>query len=456
MSGAAAGTRRVVIVGGGIIGTAAAHALLDGGAAVTIVDPGDEPGRASDGNAGWIAHMDVLPLASGKALRHLPRWLLDPTGPLALRPAHLPRALPWLWRFAVAMRPAAVEAASRAIAALNGVALPAWRRRLAATGLEGHLRERGILSVWGDAGAFAAAAPLVDRQRRLGLPVEALSADDLRRIEPAFGPAVAGGVLYPTGCHVGDPRALLGALRQDAEARGATVVSGRAVAVRAGPSPVVRLADGREIIADDVVIAAGAWSAPLAAALGDRVPLDTERVYNVTAAPGSTGLTRPVAFEGEDFVSTPLDCGDRIGGAVEFAGLHAAPDFRRVDAILARLRRLVPGIPDPLPGVRWMGFRPSLPDSLPVIGRSRASDRITYAFGHAHHGLTQAAITAELVADLVAGRAPRLDLAPFSAQRFGRGAPVASLSPSSVRAGEPDRTGRRPAAASRHQKRATP
>ncbi|MDB5562048.1 MAG: amino acid oxidase, partial [Hyphomicrobiales bacterium] len=153
------------------------------------------------------------------------------------------------------------------------------------------------------------------------------------------------------------------------------------------------------------------------AGLGDAVPLDTERGYNVTFAPGTLGLTRPVMYEGHGFVSTPLDSGDRVGGSVEFAGLEAEPNFARVDAILTRLRRFLPELQADA-GPRWMGFRPSLPDSLPVIGPSAKGAHVIYAFGHGHHGLTQAAATAEIVAALVADREPAFDIAAYSARRF--------------------------------------
>lgn len=183
----------------------------------------------------------------------------------------------------------------------------------------------------------------------------------------------------------------------------------------------LHLADNKHVRADIAVLAAGVWSKPLAAAIGDAVPLDTERgCYNVTFPSGRLGLSTPVVFENEGFVATPLDIGDRVGGAVEFAGLNAPPDYGRVDAILARLGRFLRDL-DTSGGERWMGFRPSLPDSLPVIGRSPHTGRVIHAFGHGHYGLTQAAITAELVAGLVAGRAPPISLAPFHPGRFQRG-----------------------------------
>ena len=407
---------RVAVIGAGIIGCAIAHALLDDGHEVLLIDREGPATGTSQGNAGWIAHLDILPLASAKAWRQVPRWLADPLGPLAIRPAYLPRLAPWLLRFVAASTPARIEAGTRAIAALNGLALPAWERRLAALGLSGHLRRRGQLAVWARAADFAAAAPLIARQRRLGIPIQLLDAGAVRGLEPALA-GVAGAALYETGCHVSDPRVLTLALAQAAYARQARPVLARIQRIEPDADGVTLQTAGDAIQADLAVLAAGAWAKPLAAQLGDQVPLDTERGYNATLPPGQLGLSRPVVFENEGFVATPLDTGDRVGGAVEFGGLDAPANMARVDAILRRLRHFLPDA-DLSGGTRWMGFRPSLPDSLPVIGRANRTSRVIHAFGHAHHGLTQAAATAELVAALVAGRAPAIDLHPFRAGRF--------------------------------------
>lgn len=417
---------RIAVVGAGIIGVTVAHALIDEGHDVELIDREGPAAGASAGNAGWIAHMDILPLASPKAWAHLPRWMLDPLGPLAVTPRHLPRLAPWLLRFVAASRPACIAAGTRALHALNAAALPAWERRLDALGLAHHLRRKGILSVWTDAAAFAAAGPLHARQAALGIPVERLDAAALRRLEPTFAGGIAGGVLYPTGVHVDDPRRFTLALAEAARARGVrfTAAAVRGLAPR-DDGVALRLAAGDDIVADRVVIACGAWAKPLAASVGDRVPLDTERGYNITIPRGSLGLSRPVMYEGHGFVTSPLDTGDRIGGSVEFAGLDAPPNWARVDAMLGRLQRVIPGLAiDPATnpairdGIRWMGFRPSIPDSLPVIGPATRERRVIHAFGHGHYGLTQAAVTAGIVAALIAERPPPVDPAPYSANRF--------------------------------------
>jgi D-amino-acid dehydrogenase len=311
-----------------------------------------------------------------------------------------------------------VEHATRALITLNALALPAWERRLDALRLQRHLRRAGFLSVWKSENGFAAARALLDRQVGLGIPCEPLDAANTRDLEPALGGPIAGGALYESGCHVSDPRQLTMDLAEAAFSRQARFVLGRATGIVPAPDgAAVTLADAESVAADFVVLAAGAWSKNLAASIGDRIPLDTERGYNVTFPGKRFGLTRPVMFEGEGFVTSPLDIGDRVGGAVEFGGLDAAPNFARIDAILARLKKFLPDL-DTTGGTRWMGFRPSMPDSLPVIGRSARAPRVIHAFGHGHYGLTQSAATAALVAALIAGRAPAIDLTPFSPARF--------------------------------------
>ena len=408
------------VIGAGIVGIQSAHALLDQGHTVTLLDPDGLATRTSSGNAGYIAHTDILPLASPKVWRHLPGWLIDPLGPLAIRPAYAMTIAPWMLRFLAASTPARIEASTQALIALNGMSMAAWERRLGALGLaERHLRRKGYMYMFPSAAALAANMGSIRRQQSIGIAVDVLADNAaVRRLEPAFSARAAAGAFYPGGVSVDDPASICTAVGEAAVARGAMLVLQSASEVKPIEGGVqVRLGNGETLKGDVAVIAAGAWSRPLAQQLGDNIPLDTERGYNVTLPKGSLGLTRPVLFEGLGFVTTPLDTGDRIGGAVEFAGLEAAPNYARVDAIIARAR---PFLPDAsfTGGKRWMGFRPSLPDSLPVIGRSSASARIVYAFGHGHFGLTESAATGELAAQLAGQKQTAIDLTPFSPNRF--------------------------------------
>ena len=177
------------------------------------------------------------------------------------------------------------------------------------------------------------------------------------------------------------------------------------------------LTDGTQLQARQVVIAAGAWSKRLAMLLGDAIPLETERGYNTTLPPGAFDLDRQLIFGEHGFVVTPLSTGIRIGRAVELGGLKLAPDFRRSEVMLRKAQRFLPGL-NTENGRQWMGFRPSLPDTLPVIGTSSATRAIVYAFGHGHLGLTQCSATACLVAKIPAGREPAISITPFRPDRF--------------------------------------
>jgi len=398
---------RIGIVGCGIVGLACAHALAANGHAVTLIDRDPDGDKCSWGNAGGIAAPEVLPAAVPGIIRRVPRWLIDPLGPLALRPTHLPRALPWLRHFVAAARPERMERAAAALAVLNRHVTADMEALLAAVGLRADLRRTGALSVYETAAALAADRPFWALAARLGFPAEEVSSADARALEPALGPRVACGVLDPGWSQVSDPKRIWRGLFDSLIARGV---------------PVIR-AEMRDFdtagLFDQIVVAAGAWSAALATRFGDRVLLESERGYNTTLPAPGIALSREVIFAERKFVATPLSIGLRIGGAAEFAGLAAPPNFARSRALLRLARLYLPDL-DAGGGSVWMGHRPSTPDSLPVIGRSPHRPAVIYAFGHGHLGLTQSATTARLVAALAAGRDPGIDLAPYAINRFAR------------------------------------
>lgn len=237
-------------------------------------------------------------------------------------------------------------------------------------------------------------------------------------LQPGLSPRFVRGTFTPGWQSVTDPKDFTLALADRFRANGGTLARGEVVALTpAGDGMTVTLAGGESMAAGQVVLAAGAHSHLLARGLGDRIPLETERGYNTTLPADAFDLRTQVTFGGHGFVVTRLTSGIRVGGAVELGGLKLPPNFRRAEAMLKKAQGFLPGL-KATGGRQWMGFRPSLPDTLPAIGHARASRRVTYAFGHGHLGLTQATATARLVADLVTGAAPPIDLTPFSPQRF--------------------------------------
>lgn len=409
----------LVVVGAGVIGLASAWAAQRRGWAVTLVDRDFEGDRASHGNAGGIAITECVPLSlSGMGLKPL-RWLLDPLGPLAIRPGHAMKLLPWYRALKQVSEPANFTRIGDALAALNSGALADFQAMLAGLDLSKALHQRGALTVYETQAAFEADRSAWQFKRDRGVRWRLVDADELRAMEPGLAPVFKQAVMLEDWAHIDDPKQIVDALRARLHASGATLVQGEAARLLLDPpgQAGVALTDGRTVLGDKVLVATGAWSEALVRSVGDHVLIESERGYNTTLPASATHLSREVIFAERMFVATPLAVGLRIGGAAEFAGLTAPANYKRSDALLALARRYLPGL-DERGAAKWMGNRPTTPDSLPVIGSSPRSPRVLYAFGHGHLGLTQSASTAQLVADLIEDKPAHIDLAAFSIARF--------------------------------------
>ena len=418
--GAAQKSCDVLVIGAGIVGVATALRLRLEGRDVLLVDRECVAAQASRVNAGALAFSDILPLASPGILRKAPRWLLDPLGPLAIRPSYLPQLAPWLIRFWRASWRDRMEASTAAQAAMMDLSAAETPLMLAGAGAADMLRSDGVLHLYESEAELRASQPGWNARADHGIAFTHLhDPQAIAELQPGLSPALVAATFVPGWKTVSDPLRMVEVLAHSFEQHGGHIRRADAVALAPGVEGIaVQLRDGRSLVARRVVVAAGAWSHQLARTLNESIPLETERGYNTTLPVGAFDLKRQLTFGGHGFVVTPLECGVRVGGAVEFAGLDAPPDFARSAVLLAKAKRFMPALRTE-GGSEWMGFRPSLPDSLPAIGRSAADERVVYAFGHGHLGLTQSAATARLVADIMSGRVPPLDLAPFRPQRFG-------------------------------------
>lgn len=410
----------LVVVGAGVVGLSCAWAAQRRGWKVTIIDRDFEGDRASHGNAGGIAVSECVPLClQGLGLKPL-RWLLDPLGPLTIRPAHALHLLPWYRALRKVGQPERYRQIGDALAHLNRRALVDFQRMLADLGLAGDLHQRGALTVYETEDAFQNDQASWQFKADRGVRWRPVSMEELRELEPGLTSVFKRAVLLEDWAHIDDPKRVVERLREHVHARGAELIRGDAMRLMpAEPARArVQLSSGDMVSGDRILVATGAWSARLAETIGDRALLESERGYNTTLPNSATKLNREVIFAERMFVATPLAIGLRIGGAAEFAGLAAPANFQRSDALLALARRYLPNL-DEQGAQRWMGNRPTTPDSLPVVGVSPKSARVLYAFGHGHLGLTQSATTAELIGDLLEDRRASLDLTPYSIERFG-------------------------------------
>ncbi len=410
---------RVFIVGAGIIGLATAYYILRAGTEVTLVDRDPEGDKASLGNAGGIAVTEVVPASSPKVFLRVLPWMLDPLGPLAIRPAYAFKLIPWLTRFAKASRPREVERIATALAAINSRAYDDLIPMLRETGMAGELHQVGALTVYETDSGYRHDEHEWSLKRRLGIETRELTGIEARELEPALSPSIRRAVLLPQWSHVNDPRRILSGLREWLFEHGAQIVRGEVRSVTNAQNASLRLEldTGFQLTADKVVVAAGAWSGVLASRIGDSVSLESERGYNTTIQDPKISVNREIIFAERKFVATPLSCGLRIGGAAEFGGLYARPNLKRSQALVELARRFLPELRAE-GGIAWWGHRPATPDSLPVIGQSKCNARVFYAFGHGHLGLTQAATTGRLISEAVLARTPSIDLTPYSIARF--------------------------------------
>ncbi|MCC7271236.1 MAG: FAD-dependent oxidoreductase [Alphaproteobacteria bacterium] len=410
--------RSVVVVGAGIVGMAAASFLLRDGNAVTVIDEREPGDGCSYGNAGAISPDMVVPMSTPGMLAKIPGWLMDPLGPLAIRPGYLPTALPWLMRWVAAGRMPRVEASSAALRRLHKPVFDVYRELLGAQ-FHDHVRTGGQLYVWRSdevgrneriADALRAAA---------GVRAEKVGIDELRQMEPALAPAYRRGLWLPDNGHTANPKRLVAALAELFQRAGGQIQRARVrqIEVVDGKARAVRTAEGM-IPADLVVVAAGAWSGRLVRPLGVRVPLEAERGYHVMLPDPGIDIRNKLSNRSSSFSVTVMEGGVRLAGTVEIAGLDAPPMEERALVLLRQAQEMFPGIRTE--GYRtWMGFRPGTPDSVPVVGPAPGVRDLYLDFGHGHTGLTGAPMSGRLLADLVAGRTPAIDPSSYSATRFG-------------------------------------
>lgn len=405
----------VIVIGAGVVGLSCALAIQSRGLTVEVIDREGPAAGASAGNAGAFAFSDIFPLASPGIIRKAPRWLLDPLGPLSIPPSYALRIAPWMWRFWKASLPSQVRASTRAQADLMRLSSQMLDPFARAFDLKPLLRHYGQLQVYEGEAEFRASLPGWRIRAGEGIGFRHLTGEEIAEVQPGLAPRFTHATFTPGWHSVCDPLDYTLALAQRFREGGGRIVIAEAKSLEPDG---VQTSSG-PMRARTVVLAAGAFSHRIARTAGVRIPLETERGYNTTLPADAFDLRTQITFPGHGFVISRLSSGIRVGGAVELGGLDLPPNFARADAMLRKAARFLPGLATG-GGRQWMGFRPSLPDSLPAIGPLPGRKDVICAFGHGHLGLTQSMGTAEIVADLLVGRSLQIDLKPFSPQRFAR------------------------------------
>jgi glycine/D-amino acid oxidase-like deaminating enzyme len=398
--------RSVLVIGGGVVGLCSALSLRERGLEVTLRDDAPERPPASWGNAGHIATEQVEPLASWPTVLQTPRRLMLAGGPVSFPPAAIKTWLPFGLRLLATASPARFAQGKAALGALLGAALPAWRGRVARIGTPELLRETGHIIAWESAASATRGRRLLAKPAAARVSCHELTDRQAELLRATVGRQIVDAMRYEGTGSVADPGAVLKALQE------ALLRAGGRIEVGVAGTDAVSASK-----ADLVVIAAGVRSAPLIEALGHHVPIIAERGYHIQSASASwPDELPPVVFEDRTLVVNRFTSGLRATSFTEFTRHEAPPDPRKWD----RLRRHVAelGLPFGNDISTWHGSRPTFPDYLPAIGRSSRDQRVLYAFGHQHLGLTLAAVSGEIIATLAVGNQPAIDLKPFAIDRF--------------------------------------
>ncbi len=407
---------RVAVLGAGFVGLSCAYHLMRDGHQVTLYEPLGAAGGASFGNAGTFANYACIPVNNPTVFRDLPAYLFSSQSPLRVRWTHLFSLAPWLVRFLWHSTPGRYTETATALSHLLARAQSGYDAMIADAQLGGFIRQQECLYLYSSARAFQGARETLELRLRLGVSSEILDAAAIAALEPQLSPIFHRGALFSGSWHLSDPSGFLHALLSHLQGKGLVVHSLAVQTLKADAQEVRVGGAGHEAAYDYLALCAGVHSKALAAQCGDDVPLQAERGYHLMFPGSSALISRPVGWAERGFYMTPMAQGVRVAGTVEIADLAPQMHSGLLQLLDFASHRALPGL-----GIAqnpWLGFRPTLPDGLPVLGRSRKSARVLYAFGHQHIGLTLGGVSGSMVADLVAGRDPIMDLRAFSANRF--------------------------------------
>lgn len=407
-----------IVIGAGIVGSSCAWHLSRKGANVTLIDS-ELPGQSTSfGNAGCICSSSVFPFSHPGAIRKVPGWLLDPNGPMRIRWSQFLQSMPWLyrfWRAGNAKRVAEIVAAQ--VTLMNQVKGD-YDEILSLTDGDFLRKSRGMILLYDTEKDFQDDTWEYAERERLEIPWSRLSPEELSALEPKIRLGNGVAIMEPDWEHLVDPGAATDWIADAAIEQGAKWMQDRVKTASATESAVtVSTESGRTISADWLVIAGGVWSNTLCRQFGHDVPLMAKRGYHSMISNPSVDIQIPIMSASRHVLLTPMRDGLRVAGTAEFAGLDKKPDYRRAKSLLHNARHYVPDLAGEVTS-EWMGQRPMMPDSLPVLGPLPGQARVLCAFGHGHSGMTQGPTTGKIISQLVYNEKPTIDLSPFSINRF--------------------------------------
>lgn len=413
-----ANSGKIFVIGGGVVGMSTALYVQRSGRDVTVIDPFPVPGGASYGNAGMLSNETVVPIALPGMLPKVPSWILDPLGPLSVKPSYFPKAAPWLMKWIAAGQWYRVEEISDSLREIHKDSFNCWKDLLGPSRFSDLIRLNGQVHLWETEHETPTAALERKLRERHNISAEILNVDDIRQMFPGISRDVKRGVFVPGNGYTVNPQRMVQALADIFLQNGGRILSEQVFKI------IPDLSGGFNLLSNTgyhkasvVVVAAGAYSKRLIEPLGIDVPLETERGYHAMLPNHGLRLATTISNKTRSFGVTPMEHGLRVAGTVEFAGLDAPPNEKRAEALLTNVKKMFPDVSTE-GHTFWMGMRPSTPDSLPIAGETPGVPGLFLAFGHGHFGMTGGPPTGRLISRLISKEKPELDPARFSLKRF--------------------------------------
>ncbi|WP_120497111.1 FAD-binding oxidoreductase [Kiloniella sp. EL199] len=411
--------KEITVIGAGIVGICTSLSLIEAGAKVQLIDR-DAPGQGTSyGNAGVISPWSIIPQSMPGVWKNIPKWLLDPNGPVSVDFSHLPKLIPWALKFLSQAKPPHVHAAVEAMELLNQDNIQRYRTHLKDTGYEHLIQDSYYVHAYRNANAADLSSLEYKIRQEKGADLERVDASALQKLEPALTHNYKAAILIKGQARATSPGLIGEILANKFLSMGGAITRSNVLDLRqTGDQWRVKTTE-EQIVTDNVVIAAGAWSTELLKPLGYDIPLQYERGYHAMFKDPGVALTHSIMDVDYKCVASSMNDGLRVAGQAEFADLEKPPTKFRANRMGNLARQMVPNLPE-TPPETWMGTRPSLPDSLPCIGEFSGSKNLYAAFGHSHYGLMMAPKTGALVADIVMNNPINTDLSAFKPERFTR------------------------------------
>ena len=408
-------SKKIGIIGAGIQGVCNGLFLLKKGYDVTLFDR-DEPGNAASyGNAGHFSPYASVPLNRPDVLLDVPAMLMSTRGPLALKWNYMPKMIPWFYNFLKNCTEKKMMHTAKYMHQILDLSLPAYDELFDDIDVNGLIENKGILYVWNDQNLKSRKLEIKIRNE-LGVKQKVLNKKEIHDLEPNLKPFYHGGVFYDYARHARDPKKILVKLFENFLSKGGKFLKLNIQDLQFDDDKPVLGSETERFTFDKIVIACGAFSKKLTDKLSEKIPLDTERGYHVHFKGYDHLITRPVVYSNRGFGMSPMDQGLRVVGTVEFGGLNNPLSKNRIKNLILNAEEMLDGLPEHKD--EWLGFRPTLPDFLPVIGRSKNYSNVFYCFGLHHLGWTLGAISGKIISKLVSNENTNLELSPYSSIRF--------------------------------------